>query len=99
MTGPTGSTTVRLTATARTRAFDRTVRSSTGDPWLASVGTAEPVVPLLVPAGATSDITLTITPSARRGTVVRGSIGVLDWDARAGISGTRAEIPYRYRVG
>jgi hypothetical protein len=65
-----------LYATVRTEAFDRSVTSPTGDLWLRSVTTSAPLTVLAVRPGATAEIPVTITPSAKSGTVVSGTVYV-----------------------
>lgn len=68
---------------ARTRAFDATVSSSTGDPQLADVDVDAPAAtPVTVAPGATVRIPVTFSPTGRRGTVVSGELFV-DTTSRA----------------
>jgi Subtilase family len=95
--GPGAS--VDLAAVANTNPFDPAVSASTGDLWAASVDPTAQYSPLSIPAGGTGKITLTITPTARKGTVVRGFIAV-DTFNPASLSGDQVTfLPYTYRVG
>lgn len=99
--GPNGipaPITVALQATAHTRTFDTSITSQTGDPWLGTVMPAGPVNPVTVPAHASVNIAVTITPTSNVGHTVRGTIFVDDWDPRLRISGELAALPYRYTV-
>jgi subtilisin family serine protease len=101
-TGPftTGTTgTVNLAAVANTNPFDSAVTSTSGDAWAQSVSATAPYSPLTLAPGQSGTITLTITPGAAKGTVVRGFIGV-DTLNLATISGDEMiNIPYTYTVG
>jgi len=101
---PAGSTT--LVANARTAGFDGSVQSSTGDPYLAAIDpTAPPGRPVIIAPNGSADITITITPGAEIGTVVRGELHVV---TTPGFSTTPsvyptgdilATLPYAYTVG
>jgi hypothetical protein len=101
-TGPftTGTSgTVNLAALAVTNPFDPAVTSTSGDAWASSVNASAPYSPLTLAPGQTGTITLTFTPSAATGTVVRGFIGV-DTLNLATLSGDELiNIPYTYTVG
>ena len=101
-TGPftTGTNgTVNLAAVANTNPFDSAVTSTSGDAWAQSVNASAPYTPVTLDPGQTGTITLTITPSAAKGTVVRGFIGV-DTLNLATVSGDElVNIPYTYTVG
>jgi hypothetical protein len=101
-TGPftSGTTgTVNLAAVANTNPFDSAVTSTSGDAWALSVNASAPYTPVTLDPGQTGTITLTITPSAPKGTVVRGFIGV-DTLNLGTISGDElVNIPYTYTVG
>jgi subtilisin family serine protease len=101
-TGPftSGTTgTVNLAAVANTNPFDSAVTSTSGDVWAQSVNASAPYSPVTLAPGQTGTITLTITPNAAKGTVVRGFIG-LDTLNLGTISGDElVNIPYSYTVG
>jgi subtilisin family serine protease len=101
-TGPfTSATTgtVNLAAVANTNPFDPAVTSTSGDVWAQSVNASAPYTPVTLDPGQTGTITLTITPSAPKGTVVRGFIGV-DTLNLGTVSGDElVNIPYTYTVG
>lgn len=91
--------TVSLAAVANTNPFDSAVAATTGDVWAQSVNPSAPYTPLSLDAGASGTITLTITPSGRRGTVVHGFVAI-DTFNLASLSGDQLTmIPYRYKVG
>lgn len=94
---PKGTATV--TATALTKAFDSAVTSTTGDLW-----PDLNVSPITIKPGASATVTVTITPSAAKGTVVRGTLyvgTVQDNIPPYGqLSGSEAgALPYEYTVG
>jgi hypothetical protein len=99
---PAGTATV--TATVTTEAFDPAVTSTTGDDWTAAyTGKISPTAYVIGP-GASATLPVTITPSARAGTVVRGTLYVDDLLAAippyAQYSGDEvAALPYEYTVG
>ena len=101
-TGPftSGTTaTVNLAAVANTNPFDAAVTSTSGDAWAQSVNASAPYTPVTLDPGQTGTITLTITPGAPKGTVVRGFIGV-DTLNLGTVSGDElVNIPYTYTVG
>ncbi len=101
-TGPftTATTgTVNLAAVANTNPFDSAITSTSGDVWAQSVNANAPYSPLTLAPGQSGTITLTITPSAPKGTVVSGFIGV-DTLNLATVSGDElVNIPYTYTVG
>jgi hypothetical protein len=99
--GDAGSPTVTndFTAHAHTRAFDKTVKASSGDPLLADVDASAPAAtPVSVEVGAHGSITVTFTPSGASGTVVRGWLFVDTWDAVTGSTNEVAAIPYEYTI-
>ncbi|MFZ1994584.1 MAG: S8 family serine peptidase, partial [Solirubrobacteraceae bacterium] len=94
---PAGSS-VNLAALANTYPFDPDVTTSTGDMWAQSVNPNAPSTPLTLNPGQSGSITVTFTPSGRRGHRVDGFIGV-DTFNRDTFSGDEvATIPYEYRI-
>jgi subtilisin family serine protease len=101
-TGPftTGTTgTVNLAAVALTNPFDSAVSASSGDIWAASVDPNATYSPLSLGPGQTGTITLTITPNAPKGTVVRGFLGVDTFNLAVDGGDELVNIPYSYTVG
>jgi hypothetical protein len=111
---PAGTST--LTATALTQPLDPAVTSAAGDPYAPGFTDQAPTgTPVLVNPGATGGITVTITPSAKAGTVVHGVIYLVTspftgtgtvFGALAGGLGAvqtsgdvLAALPYTYTVG
>jgi hypothetical protein len=99
----TGMATVSMKV--RAKAFDPAMAPSTGDFWERAVNPDEFNIPVLIYPGRTGVIDVTITPSARPGTVVSGNLYVDDLMSVYGVppygDGTADElavIPYRYRV-
>ena len=101
-TGPftTGvSGTVNLAAVANTNPFDSAVAASSGDVWAQSVNAAAPYTPLSLAPGQSGTITLTFTPNAAKGTVVRGFIGVDTFNLATDAGDELVNVPYAYKVG
>lgn len=102
--GAAPAVTATATASVVTKMFDPTVRSSTGDLWLSSINPAAQLAPVLVLPGRTRTITVRITPTGRKGTVVRGTLYIDDANLlNAGIlvpDGNQvAALPYSYTIG
>jgi hypothetical protein len=91
--------TVNLAAVARTNPFDSAVTSTSGDVWAQSVDASAPYSPLTLNPGQTGTITLTITPTAPKGTVVHGFIGVDTLNLATASGDELINIPYSYKVG
>lgn len=95
---PTG--TVSTALIAHTRGFDLNTNSSTGDIWQETVDPNAPgFTPLTLAPGDHGTMTLTITPSGRKGKIVRGTLFVDVFSGRLGIGGEVLAIPYEYRIG
>jgi hypothetical protein len=97
-TAPTTGT-VNLAAVAHTNPFDSAVSASSGDVWAQSVSATAPYSPLSLAPGQTGTITLTFTPSASKGTVVSGFIGVDTFNFATFAGDELINIPYSYKVG
>jgi hypothetical protein len=95
---PTAGT-VNLAAVATTNPFDPAVTTSTGDIWAASVNPNATYMPITLAPGQTGTITLTFTPTASKGTVVRGFIGVDTFNGATAAGDEIVNIPYSYTVG
>jgi len=91
--------TVNLAAVANTNPFDPAVTTSTGDIWAASVNPNATYTPITLAPGQTGTITLTFTPTAPKGTVVRGFIGVDTFNGATAAGDEIVNIPYSYTVG
>jgi len=111
---PAGTST--LTATAVTQPLDPSVTSTAGDPYAPGFTDQAPTgTPVVVQPGRTADIKVTITPSAKAGTVVHGVIYLVTspFDSTDTIAGALAgglgavqtsgdvlaALPYTYTVG
>ena len=87
-----------VVAGAVTNLFDTSVVADTGDIWLTGVDPAAGFDPLLLNPGESGTITLTITPDAAPGTVIRGFVEVDAFDFNTLSGDTYAAFPYAYRV-
>jgi subtilisin family serine protease len=100
---PAGQST--LVATATTPGFDRSVTTSTGDPFLAAVdGPAAPAgTPVVVPAGGSATIQVTITPPAGARGTVSGLLNLVTTPIATPLFATTgdvlATVPYSYQAG
>ena len=97
-------TTVTSSMSVVTQKFDTSANSATGDFWRFSVSPLAPHASynlFVVSPGQTRTIDLTVTPSAPKGTVVRGMLYVDDFaESLQFLSGSQLEaLPYAYRVG
>ncbi|MGH7882820.1 MAG: hypothetical protein ACREN8_07920, partial [Candidatus Dormibacteraceae bacterium] len=70
-----------------------------GDAWAQAVNASAPSTSLSLDPGASGTITLTITPIATSGEVVRGFIGVDTYNVYTGSGDEVGLIPYTYKVG
>jgi hypothetical protein len=75
------------------------VTASTGDVWAETVNPNATYTPMTLAPGQTGTITLTFTPSAPKGTVVRGFIGVDTYNSFTVTGDELINIPYSYTVG
>ena len=91
--------TTNLTAVAVTNPFDSAISASTGDAWAQTVNASAPYTPMTLAPGQSGKITLTITPNARKGTVVRGFIAVDTFNQATSSGDELINIPYSYTVG
>ncbi|HEY2505074.1 MAG TPA: S8 family serine peptidase [Streptosporangiaceae bacterium] len=91
--------TSKLVAVAIANPFDSAVSSSTGDAWAQTVSVGAPYTPLTLAPGQSGTITLTITPGAAKGTVVRGFIAVDTYNQATSSGDELINIPYTYKVG
>ena len=95
---------VATSLTARTAAFDGAVSAGTGDLWFESLDPSALVNPVVVPAGQSATIPVTITPSGKKGTTVSGTLYVDDtslitYGALEPTGAAVAALPYQYTVG
>jgi hypothetical protein len=107
--GPDGSgkaaaATASMTMRATTEAFDPTASSTDGDFWefsVTSLARSASYNLFTVNPGQTGTLTLTIKPSGKAGTVVRGTLYIDDFvDSLQFLSGSQlVAIPYEYRIG
>jgi Subtilase family len=96
--GPTAH--LSFTGSVHTRLFDPAVAASTGDPLKSYVDAAAPAAsPVTVAAGGNGSITVTITPTGPRGSVVHGVLYLDTLDAVTGSTDEVAAIPYTYTIG
>jgi hypothetical protein len=96
--GPPAAT-ADMTATAEMNAFDRAITSDTGDVWLLSVdSSAPPFSPLVLGAGDSGTIAVTITPAGPAGTSVKGFLEVATLNPNSISGDTLAAFRYGYRI-
>ena len=88
-----------ITMMAITNPFDSAVSASTGDIWAQTVNASAPYTPMTLDPGQSGTITLTITPNAPKGTVVRGFIAVDTFNQATSSGDELINIPYSYTVG
>jgi hypothetical protein len=93
------SGTTSLSAVATANAFDGAVTASTGDVWAQTVSASAPYTPMTLKPGQSGTIKLTITPSAPKGTVVRGFIAVDTYNQGTSSGDELVNIRYTYKVG
>ena len=96
------ATTATATAgmVARTRTFDPSVSSSTGDAELATVDPdASAAAPVTIPPGGTAKLTATFAPTSADGWRVTGDLFVVDDVVSGPAFNELAEIPYSFRTG
>ena len=86
-------------AAVNTRLFDTSVTSTSGDLWLSSISASAPFSPLTLAPGATGAITVTFTPNAPRGTVVRGFLEIDTFNGATASGDEIVVVPDTYRVG
>ncbi|KAA2265742.1 S8 family serine peptidase [Solihabitans fulvus] len=106
-TGTAPPATVTFTGTAHTRLFDPAFTSSTGDVWRSAVAADHPATPVLLAPGASTTITVTITPQGKSGEQVRGTLFVDDFNYGSTLGGAvmntmtggeLAGLPYEYTI-
>jgi hypothetical protein len=102
--GKAASATASMTMRATTEAFDPTASSPEGDFWkfgVTSLARSASYNLFQVNPGQTRTLTLTIKPSGKAGTEVRGILYVDDFvDSLQFLSGSQlVAIPYEYKVG
>jgi hypothetical protein len=82
------------------RPFDPAVTSTTGDVWLRSIhASPPPSTPVTIQPGKSATIGVTITPKGPKGTVVRGTLYVDDFNTFTSSGDELAGIPYTYKIG
>jgi hypothetical protein len=100
---PTGSVTMH--ANVRAKRFDPAFTSSTGDPLLATVDpAAAAATPVVIPAGGSAVVTVTLMPTGHVGTVHHGHLFVDTWapfgsGGNSSLADEIAAIHYAYRIG
>ena len=104
-TAPTPTATVNLAMSATTKAFDSSARSTTGDFWATQAGKGGTFTPVIVQPGQSTTIYVTITPTGKKGQVVRGTLYLDDVSSLSPFgqpipAGQElAAIPYTYKIG
>jgi hypothetical protein len=95
-----GPGSVNFAAVVHTQSFNPDVTSSTGDYWLGGVRDQPPAFhPVTVDPGDNGTITVTLTPTAPKGTVVTGWLYVDDTTLSNNAGDELTYLPYSYTVG
>jgi hypothetical protein len=99
---PAGEVTMLMSA--ETRAFNRSMTTSTGDLWLTSLNPVAPFDPVTIGPGRSGLIKVVIRPAGQPGTVVRGYLYVDDYLASVppydqSTGDELVAIPYAYTIG
>jgi hypothetical protein len=98
--GPAPAGTVSTGMAVSTLGVDPNASPSTGDVEDQTFDpNAGPYNPLTLSPGQSGRMTLTITPSGRRGKRVRGTLFVDVFDSRLDITGEVLALPYEYTIG
>ncbi|MGD0559363.1 MAG: S8 family serine peptidase [Streptosporangiaceae bacterium] len=92
------------TVTAVTKTFDTSVTSATGDIWPASTGASVTFSPVVIAAGKSATVDVTITVPATAGAVVSGHLYVDAYESGVPPYGQLTgdelvALPYEYKVG
>ncbi len=97
--GPATKGTVSTALVAHTRGFDLGASSSTGDIWQQTVDPNAPAfTPVTLAPGGQGRLTLTLTPSGRKGRTVRGTLYVDVFSNTLSLGGELVALPYEYTV-
>jgi subtilase family protein len=101
---PAAPGTATVAATVVAKAFDPAVTSAPGDVWQLAVNPSAAATPVIVNAGQTVTVNVTITPSANSGSVVSGDLYIDDLSGPLAPYGQTsgdelAALPYEYTVG
>jgi hypothetical protein len=98
--GPVTRGTASTGMVAHTLGFDVAASPSTGDIWAQSVDpNAASFTPVTLGPGQRGTMTLTITPTAKPGTVVNGTLYVDYFSRAVSVGGELVAFPYEYIVG
>jgi hypothetical protein len=105
--GPEGAPTAtsQVNLNARTLGFDSSVTSSTGDFWsVATNPNADIGTPVTIQPGQSATITVTITPTGKKGSTVSGLLNIYTPPSFAyptfnTTGDLLAQVPYSYTVG
>ena len=95
---------VTCSANVVTKAFDRSVTSTTGDYWLSAIdASVPPIKPVVVQPGQTVSLQVTITPSGKTGDILSGKLYINEYVSPGKpdlVDGANevAEIPYKYSI-
>jgi hypothetical protein len=96
---PAPPATASFAGVAHMKLFDRAVTSSTGDLWLGTVDASASASPIVLGPGQSGTISLTITPTAPKGSVVHGFVYVDNFSSDTGAGDELVAFPYTYTVG
>ena len=98
--GGVGAASVDVGVAVDTNPFDGAVSSSSGDAWVQlTVDNGAAYTPLTLSPGQSGTIQVTITPTAPRGTVVRGFLELETYSSFTASGDEIAVLPYSYTVG
>jgi subtilisin family serine protease len=97
---PSKQGTANIGLVAHTQVFDPAVTSSTGNAWLGTVQANAPAAtPLVLQPGQSGTISVTITPTAAKGSKVSGVLYLDDYNQFANAGDSLKAFPYSYTVG
>jgi hypothetical protein len=94
-----GNVSATVSAAADFPVLDPAVSASSGNAWAAFSLGSGPYTPVSLDPGQSGTITLTITPTAPKGTVVRGFVELETFNTFTFSADEVVRIPYTYRVG
>jgi len=94
-----GKASATVSAAAVTNRIDPAMSASSGNVWAAFSFGSGPYTPVSVNPGQSGTITLTITPTAPKGTVVHGFVELETFNSFTASADEIVVLPYTYSVG